>query len=367
MTAAPRPVRVAALRGLVIGLALLLGCSDDPVIEEPLDANGQPLPPVTITTTPSGVLQLDIPTYDGSGDVVEPDVVHVPGGWHGWDYWMAYEPYPHSNDYFENASIATSPDGITWGVPDGVVNPVVPRPTGDVVHNSDPDLVYVHQLDRMVLFYRAVTRTSNILEATSSTDGVHWSVPARVLEAPRHSLVSPSVVLAPGRRAKLFYVDAGSLGCDAKETTVGMRRWMGDLHDDDALVGAKWSAAVATDLNGPPGWMIWHVDVIWVDERSEYWAVFPAHRAYENCAKTDLFMARSRDAVHWEVLPDPVLKRGDVAWANSALYRASMEYDGTRRQFRVWFSALSTDGAWRIGHGAFPISDILSRFSGRPR
>jgi len=182
-----------------------------------------------------------------------------------------------------------------------------------------------------------------------------------VLAAPRHSLVSPSIVVPTSRRAKLYYVNAGKQGCDAKQTNVGMRRWMGDLHSDDALVGARWSAGVATDLNGPPGWMIWHVDVTWVDERSEYWAVFPAYRTTENCAHSDLFMARSRDAVHWQTLPDPVLKRDDLAWTGGTLYRSSLEYDAPRGDFRIWFSALGRDGAWRIGHATFPLQELVAR------
>jgi hypothetical protein len=214
------------------------------------------------------------------------------------DYWMAYNPFPNGNDAYENASIVTSRDGLAWSVPDGLTNPVAPRPSGEIVHNSDPDLVYVHQLDRMVLFYRAVTRSRNVLYAKSSTDGRNWSAPQMVLDAPNHSLVSPSIVLPTSRRAKLFYVDAGRLGCSSHESAVGMRRWMGDLHDDDALVGSGWSAAVHTDLNGPPGFLIWHLDVIWVDERREYWAVFPAYPAYADCNSADLYMARSRDAVN---------------------------------------------------------------------
>ena len=38
------------------------------------------------------------PTYDGSGQVVHPDVVHVPGGWNGYEYWMGMTPYPNGNN-----------------------------------------------------------------------------------------------------------------------------------------------------------------------------------------------------------------------------------------------------------------------------
>ncbi|MFI5206874.1 MAG: hypothetical protein ACHQU8_06320 [Gemmatimonadales bacterium] len=355
MTAARRSARAAALPLL---LALASSCGSDAVLEDPVDPT--PLPSVSVAPTPGGIVQLDLPKFRGISDVVEPDVVHVPSGWRGFNYWMAYNPYPGGDDEYENASIVAGQDGFAWSVPDGLTNPVAPWPSGAIVHNSDPDLVYVPQLDRMVLFYRAVTVSRNVLFAKSSTDGRNWGKAQMVLDAPSHSLVSPSIVLPTSRRPKLFYVDAGQDGCFAHVTATMMRRWMGDLHRDDALVGPGWSDTVRTDLNGPPGYLIWHLDVIWVDERQEYWAIFPAFAAGADCNSADLFMARSRDAVHWQVLADPVLRRGDVTWGGSTLYRASLEYDANASMFRVWLSARSIVGDWRIGHETFPVANVLA-------
>src|SRR5439155_20610297 len=51
------------------------------------------------------------PTYDGTGQVVEPDVIHVPRGWNGYEYWMAVTPYPCGDESLENPSILVSHDG----------------------------------------------------------------------------------------------------------------------------------------------------------------------------------------------------------------------------------------------------------------
>ena len=361
MRATPPHRRTAALALL---LAAFAACSDDPVIVEPLDVNSQPLAPITMSASSDGIAELLIPTYDGSGQSVEPAVLHLPGGWRGFEYWMAQNPYPKGDPAFENPSIVTGPDGFHWAVPDGVKNPVVPLPSGVISHNSDPELVYLAQQDKLVLFYRAVTGTRNIMFAETSADGVHWSTPSAVLDAPNHSLVSPAVVLAPGRRAKLYYVDSGPLGCSSQYTGVALRRWLGSLHDADALVGGAWSGAVGTDLAGPPGWIVWHLHVIWVDDRKEYWAVFPAYRVGSDCSHTDLFVARSRDAVHWQTLPDPIMRRGDALWADRAVYRASIEYDETGRQLKVWFSALAESGDWRVGIESFPITDLAQAMDG---
>lgn len=350
-------MRRATGNAALLLLILPMACGKDAVIEEPVDAGV--LPPVAVAAG-GGLTQVQLPTYEGSGEVTEPDVVFLPEGWHGYAYWMAYNPYPHGNDTYENASIIASNDGFDWDVPWGLRNPVVPLPDREIKHNSDPDLVYVRQLDRMILFYRGVTQLENVLWAMSSSDGIHWGNRVEIGRAPNHSLISPSVVLAPNRRPKLYYVDAGPLGCATGRTRVLMRRWSGNMHNDDALVGSGWSPPVATNLNGPPGWLIWHVDVIWVGDRSEYWAVFPAFRAGSDCSHADLFMARSKDAVTWQVLAEPVLTRADVPWMDRALYRASMVYQPADKSFRLWFSGVNHDGRWSIGHGAFPIQELLA-------
>src|SRR4051794_8423432 len=51
------------------------------------------------------------PTYEVSGQVVHPAVVRFADGWHGYEYWMAVEPYPNENDHYENPSILASNDG----------------------------------------------------------------------------------------------------------------------------------------------------------------------------------------------------------------------------------------------------------------
>src|SRR5271166_5048875 len=78
----------------------------------------------TAAMTPIGVMQnaaapLVTPTYDGSGQVTEPSIANFPGGWHGFTYWLAVAPYPHSHAAYENPSILVSNNGTNWSVPPG--------------------------------------------------------------------------------------------------------------------------------------------------------------------------------------------------------------------------------------------------------
>ena len=75
--------------------------------------------------------RLDVPTYDGSGQVVHPDVLLEPGR-----LVMAITPYPYSDGRFENPSLVVSADGMAFQA--FGTNPIVPPPPFD--HNDDPDI-----------------------------------------------------------------------------------------------------------------------------------------------------------------------------------------------------------------------------------
>jgi len=62
---------------------------------------------------------LFIPTYDGSGQAVHPDILY----WKD-QYWMTCTPYPYGVDTYENPCIYTSKDNYNWQVPDGCINPL---------------------------------------------------------------------------------------------------------------------------------------------------------------------------------------------------------------------------------------------------
>ena len=316
-----------------------------------------------MSVTPGGLdgpVELHLRSVAGSEDVVEPDVVYVAGGWRGWEYWMAINPYPGNDDELENASVYASHDGLTWSTPDSLRNPVVPHPVGPILHNSDPDLVFVPDIGRMVLFDRAVTGQSNLLRQALSDDGAHWTPMANVLDVPRHGFISPAVVRAPGHRWRLYGLDAGTLGCDAVTGTVTMRRWLGSQTGTAALVGAHWSSAVATNLKAPAGLVLWHLDVIYVPQRQEYWALFPAHAAAEKCAYDDLYVARSRDGISWTTLDAPILRRGEAPFIERSIYRSTLVYDDASAAFKVWFSGLAADYTWHLGYEQFPIRTLAA-------
>jgi hypothetical protein len=128
--------------------------------------------------------------------------VRVPGGWNGYEYWMAHTPYPGSDSAWEDPNIAASHDGVTWVVPEGLANPLDAQPGLPGPHNSDTDLQLGPE-NTMYVFWRAVIpelRQERIKYATS-TDGVNWSAPAEAMRSDMSARrpLSPAFIYENGR------------------------------------------------------------------------------------------------------------------------------------------------------------------------
>lgn len=305
-----------------------------------------------------GLAMLDVPTFDGSGQAVHPDVVSFPTPWQGWEYWMAFTPYPGGNSDYENPSIAVSHDGRHWSVPDGVANPLVPKPiTG---YNSDPDLTYDAVNNRLVMLYRQVGPQYNTIYSMSSTDGVHWTEPTVALRKPNHGMISPAMVLGKGTMPMVWYVDAGTAySCTKRRTSV---RAMA-ANTVDALTptrpGRGWSLSYAAKLE-QPGYSIWHIDVTWVPSKKEYWAVYPAYRT-GTCQAEELFFAKSRDGLTWQRYQVPFMRRNAAQWTSMRVYRSSLLYFPERDALRVYISGSGggPQGLWRLGYVEYTYQDFL--------
>ncbi len=290
---------------------------------------------------------LTLTTYDSSGQVVHPDVAR-----RGSRYWMAITPYPGSNAGYENPSIFQSGNGKYWRVPSGLANPIARSSTG---YLSDPDIVSDDETKLLWLYYRQVADYKNTVFLTQSIDGVHWSPPEVVAEAPNHQLVSPSVVHgSPVAKWLMFGVNSGGWGCTAPASTMLMRT------SED---GRHWAAPVATDLE-QPGQTIWHVEVTWIPARNEYWALYNTYPNGGNCATNALYLARSNDGLHWTTGPSPIFRAGEVPAFADVIYRSTIlvSNDGTRATLWLSGAHMGVGGyMWAAGTVMRHTSDLLAR------
>lgn len=325
----------------------------------------------------NAVTPLITPSYDDSGQATEPSIVHFPNGWNGYQYWMVFAPYPHSNDGYENPSILVSDNGTEWSVPPGVTNPIE-RP-GPGSRLADSSLFYDRMSRQLWLYYVSEDPTHYInLLRTVSSDGVRWTKPIQVLRVPEYQLVMPAVA-SDGQQYWLWAVDAGTIGCSALSTRVLYRT---------SVDGVHWSVARPVHLQ-QPGYRIWHISVAtiprfvfvemgllpgvhfespspdnpnWRSDWPNPWEDAATIRRFlpapvflmlassfkDRCGKDSLFLAYSSDGISWVNFPKPLLTPAEYSWDSSGIYESTLAYDFKSDALRIWYSADGQAG-WRIG------------------
>jgi hypothetical protein len=285
---------------------------------------------------------LKIPTYDGSGQCVHPDVIAIHSRFYPFEHVMVVEPYPFGDESLENPSIVASDDGLGWAVPHGVTNPIVPAPAKNGAWNSDADVMN-HRGEELVVYYRYNSgRGETTLLRTTSSDGLHWSVPTQVLRfSVSGRFASPGFVEREGRLA-MFYVDTIDRTVLTAESSDGLR-W------SDARLLFPFPDA-------------WHLDAT-VDGGFVYLLLNDGH---------SLFLLRSEDLHQWVIMHgneegdsgawvplekgsgQPLLRPSSQGWDDGRIYRSTGLINGGA--IRIWYSAQSKRGEWRVGHteGIFP-------------
>ena len=276
------------------------------------------------------VRYLRLATFDGSGEVVHPDVARVPPGWAPARRFLAITPYPGGNVDRELPSIYESGDPAEWDVPPGVTNPIV-RPWKGYL--SDPDLLFEPQRRELWMYFRHVGERNSVF-LTVSMDGTVWSRPARVVSAPNHELVSPAIVRVSENDWHMWAVNAGPVGCQSESTTVEHRT---------STDGVHWSAPQTVDVSGRGALPPWHIDVIWVSELREFWALYN-EKPRETCVTPALRLSTSSDGITWVQHPTPVLRAGVTPEFNDIVYRSTLEYDGLTDMVTLWYSGARAVG-----------------------
>lgn len=290
---------------------------------------------------------IPVPTYEGSGQAVHPDIAMRVGGL---PLLMTFTPYPYGSAAVENPSLVESANGRHWRVQDGLENPVA-RPVSG--HLSDPDLVLDPHSGALHLYYREVAGGRNLIRHLTSSDGIAWHGGAVVLDVPSHAALSPAVARSGhDQHWRLWTVNSGSAGCSARSSTVEMRQ------SDN---GTKWGGPTVTDL-AQPGQVIWHLDVQWVAQRNEYWALYNSYPVGSSCVTRALFLARSSDGVHWDTPQAPLMVAGHAPAVRDVVYRSTFRLspDGQWVELLVSGAAFAQGRyTWQIGREVIGLADAL--------
>ena len=292
---------------------------------------------------------LSLSSYDGSGQLVHPDLARVPDAWGDGPYRLAATPFPNGQATLENPSLFAGATLTTFDVPAGVVNPLV-RP--DSGYLSDPDMVFDPDANVLSMYYRKVA-LDNQVWLIKTSDGVNWSTPKLVVEAPSQMVVSPTIVRRGVGNWLMWSVNAGVAGCIGPSTTIELRT---------STDGVAWSAPRTVTLTDAAGFA-WHIDVEWIASRNEYWALYPIKEP-GSCTTGSLRLATSGDGVQWKTYPSPVLARGAIPEFHDIVYRASMEHDTGSIAVTVYYSgarAMSTLFAWGMAYEELTDSALFAR------
>jgi hypothetical protein len=275
------------------------------------------------------------PTYDGSGQVVEPSILFFPSGWNGFQYWLDVTPYPHSDETKENPSILVSDDGSSWKVPPGLTNPIALPISGnfddgELFHDAVSNQLWVYYL------WEGDASRTHILRKESS-DGVHWGQAQDLFDVSNYTLFSPTVDKV-GSTYHMWSVNTGTVGCGAATTTVESRT---------SADGANWSAPQVVSIS-QPGYVIWHIEARYIPSKQEYWMFAAAYPQGTNCNNDNmaLFFNSSLDGQNWTSYPRPALEAGS-RWDDGEIYRSTFVYDPAQDLLKVWYSARSGVWPWK--------------------
>jgi len=280
---------------------------------------------------------LNIQTSEGTGQACHPDVAYAPEGFgkERWQYWMACTPLAYGNFVFENPEIFASHDGISWVIPEGGQNPIVPCPDGLWDHNSDPDLLFVDR--QLWLYYRETRRTTGpplhrILLVTSE-NGVQWTSPREVLvETGDPGLLMSPAVVQQNSQFHMF-----SIG----QTNSGLQ-----LARRESADGVTWSSPVNCPVVGlPEDRELWHLDVIREADRLS--AIFVSAK---RLSEHRLHYGFSRDGgLSWKM--DGFLLDPAYEFEEGCLYRTTLlKRSSQRNDYDLWYSAANRRNMFSIAY-----------------
>jgi len=276
----------------------------------------------------SDVKELNIPTYDGSGQCVHPSVKYIPEEWAGYEWWMAFTPYPHGNDNFENPSLVASHDGINWVVPAELINPIDPDPKKG--HNADTELIYDGK--NMIVYYVEIVK-SHVIACHRRVVYPNMSIGSEQT-CTNFYPISPAIIRKNGNDWIAWYCDLASL----------------QLYYATSKDGLNWTNQTVA-LTDMPDKVSWHISASQVDKGYSFLiAAFP--RVKDNNSHTKLYFGYAPN-------PKSIIKTTPIlspmrGWTEREIYRSSMIGS------RVYISARDKSCNWHIGFGMM-VSELKGR------
>jgi hypothetical protein len=275
---------------------------------------------------------LEIPTYDGSGQAVHPDIIYLREGFRGFHFFMVVTPYPYGDNQVENPCLLASNDGVSFVEPIFGMNPLAPTPPGGrCCHNCDPDILFNYETEEFWIYYLEVINPDYYaLKLLRSCDLENW----RLSELIRWDLSNDDCVVSPC----VFKIDGGYVLIYADGRGHCNIRYL------ESPDGLHWEKRDAIELNipWPDGFQPWHCDL--VSDGTQFYLLANGWRNCKPFERQNLYLARSWNLIDWTVLPEPIIHSSEE---KPLIYRSTgLIAPG---KLIVYFSQRTAQGEWQIG------------------
>lgn len=279
---------------------------------------------------------LNLETYDGGNEGLHPSCLYFKEGWNGYKFWFVFTPYKGMNDAIENPCMYVSQDGENFESLEGA------NPLDDIMlpkeqeYNSDPELVYNSDLNRIECWWRRVQRDKyptddgknrEIIYRRFTYDGRTWSEKEVMLDL-KNPFNETRLCISPA----LIYEDGiYRMWCSSAEDFEGKYRTINYYEMiDGGMMELKSKHALSKGI-------LSHIDV--VKDDGKYWLV-------GNDVSVDGFPLR----LYYFVSPDEkdykyegiLLSHGKRGrWDDRVIYRPSAVW--TNQKLWLYYSAYGTN------------------------
>lgn len=262
---------------------------------------------------------LNLETYDGGNEGLHPSCLYFKEGWNGYKFWFVFTPYKGMNDAIENPCMYVSQDGENFESLEGA------NPLDDIMlpkeqeYNSDPELVYNFDLNRIECWWRRVQRDKyptddgknrEIIYRRFTYDGRTWSEKEVMLNL-KNPFDETRLCISPA----LIYEDGiYRMWCSSAEDFEGKYR---TINYYEMIDGGMMELKSMHHLKKGT---ISHLDVI--HENSKYWLIGNEVLIEGNPLKLYSFVSPVNDEYKYEGV---VLTRGRRGqWDDRVTYRPSV-------------------------------------------
>lgn len=331
---------------LISGIFTVLSCNRD--VESPEFLH-------MMENTTSGYLELT--TYDGSNQVVHPDVL--------WDcetnqILLAITPYPDFQDFYENPSLYVSKDGMGW---DGMKNPLVHAPTGGF--NCDPDLFYdLHRKKKLI--YVETIRNSHQTVKLIDVEGLPKLKIDTLLfnnfsesKSSREFILSPSLTTHE-KKYWCYYVNLRKSAKKNNQVKLGVFEHLDNF---------DLSSFKEINLPLPDNYSPWHLDVFHTGKRfimllNGFYGGKVDQDGGSVTREYSIQVLSSTNGLDWKNHGDFIGKGNtqseDICKNTDPyfhyVYRGTGFYSEKLNILNIWYSYVSTDNVWKLSLQKFYLS-----------